>query len=260
MAARAAAGSRGRGLVTRPLGRQRQAVPPSGRRDAPDRRPERAHQRGVRRRLQRGQVARLGDEHDPDGRRDRRGDLVAGPRGGPLEPDPAGPGGQRARHRRQRPALRDDRPRRGRRAIGCWNDKYYWSFWRPITAIRLADTDGNPATVADPTWTPLFDPRPSRPPLVRPRSPTIRPATLASPARSSTRSRPSSAPTRSPSARSATTPRTTRTFARFSEALKEVIDARVWGGIHFRTADVQGSVLGMKVSHYLVKHYFRPAN
>ena len=42
--------------------------------------------------------------------------------------------------------------------IGCWNDKYYWQFWRPITAIREADTDGNPATQADPTWLPLFDP------------------------------------------------------------------------------------------------------
>ena len=42
--------------------------------------------------------------------------------------------------------------------IGCWNDKYYWQFWRPIAAIRAADTDGNPATQADPTWLPLFDP------------------------------------------------------------------------------------------------------
>ena len=42
--------------------------------------------------------------------------------------------------------------------IGCWNDKYYWQFWRPITAIRAADADGNPATQADPTWLPLFDP------------------------------------------------------------------------------------------------------
>ena len=41
-------------------------------------------------------------------------------------------------------------------AIGCWNDKYYWQSWRPITAIREADTDGNPATEADPTWWPLF--------------------------------------------------------------------------------------------------------
>jgi hypothetical protein len=45
-------------------------------------------------------------------------------------------------------------------------------------------------------------------------------------------------------------------FSRFSIALKEVLDARVWGGIHVRTADAQGSVIGLKVAHYLVKHYF----
>ena len=43
-------------------------------------------------------------------------------------------------------------------AIGCWNDKAYWSFWRPITAIREAAGDGNRATKANPTWVPLFDP------------------------------------------------------------------------------------------------------
>ena len=53
---------------------------------------------------------------------------------------------------------------------------------------------------------------------------------------------------------------TTRHFARFSDVLREVRDARVWGGIHFRTADVQGSVIGRKVSHYLVKHFFAPVS
>src|SRR6184192_757296 len=56
-------------------------------------------------------------------------------------------------------------------SIGCWNDKYYWQFWRPITAIREADTDGNPDTQADPTWLPLFDPATpvcNPPPLVTP--------------------------------------------------------------------------------------------
>ena len=51
-------------------------------------------------------------------------------------------------------------------AIACWNDKYHWYFWRPRAAIQEAATDGNPATVADPTWEPLFPPR-RRP---RPRS------------------------------------------------------------------------------------------
>ena len=43
-------------------------------------------------------------------------------------------------------------------AIGCWNNKYRWNTWRPITAVREAAGDGNPVTVADPGWTPLFDP------------------------------------------------------------------------------------------------------
>ena len=41
-------------------------------------------------------------------------------------------------------------------AISCWRAKYDFAFWRPITAIQRGDTDGNPATVADPTWTPLI--------------------------------------------------------------------------------------------------------
>ena len=49
-----------------------------------------------------------------------------------------------------------------------------------------------------------------------------------------------------------------RSFERFSEALKEIIDARVWSGIHFRTADVQGAVLGKKVARHMRKHYFQP--
>jgi hypothetical protein len=148
-------------------------------------------------------------------------------------------------------------------AIGCWNDKYYWQFWRPITAIREADTDGNPATEADPTWLPLFDPA----------TPVCNPPLLVTPPFPD-----------HPSGHACATGAfvntlqnffgtdkiavsvfsskscTTRSFERFSDMLKEVIDARVWAGIHFRTADVQGSVLGNKVAHYLKKHYFQPVH
>ena len=40
--------------------------------------------------------------------------------------------------------------------IASWDAKYTYMFWRPITAIRAGDTDGNPETLADPTWTPLI--------------------------------------------------------------------------------------------------------
>jgi hypothetical protein len=145
--------------------------------------------------------------------------------------------------------------------IGCWNDNYYYWFWRPITAIREADTDGNPATEADPTWLPLFDPS----------TPVCNPPLLFTPPFPDHPSGHCSATSAfvqtlqnffgtdkiSFSAFSNKSC-TTRSFERFSDALKEVIDARVWAGIHFRTADVQGAVIGNKVAHYLRKHYFRP--
>jgi PAP2 superfamily len=144
--------------------------------------------------------------------------------------------------------------------IGCYEEKYYWKFWRPITAIREADTDGNPATEADTNWTPLFDPSTPQggPPLSTPPFPD----------HPSAHSCASSAIVHSMqtffgtdkvpfSAFSIRTGKT-RSFDRLSDALKEVIDARVWGGIHFRTADVQGAVLGKKVAHYERKHYFEP--
>ena len=96
-------------------------------------------------------------------------------------------------------------------AIGCRHKKYRWNFWRPITAIREADTDGNPATTADPRGLPLFDPSTpvaagGRHRWSPPRSPRTRRATSAPPARSSARCSTSSAATACRSARRATSP------------------------------------------------------
>ena len=142
-------------------------------------------------------------------------------------------------------------------AIACWTDKYYWSSWRPITAIRLADTDGNAATVADQEWTPLFS---SAPPLTTPAFPehpsghtcvsgaiveTLKnffgtgkvPVEFSSPLTS-----------------------TTRAYDRLGQVIHEIIDARVWAGIHFRTADRQGFVIGKRVAHQLDRRYFAPVD
>src|SRR5438128_805745 len=149
-------------------------------------------------------------------------------------------------------------------AIGCWNDKYYWQFWRPITAIREADTDGNPDTQADPTWLPLFDPAT---PVCNPLFPLLTPPfpdhpaghACATGAFVNTLQNFFGTDKISFSAFSNKSC-TTRSFERFSDMLSEVIDARVWAGIHFRTADTQGSVLGKKVAQYLKKHYFQPVH
>src|SRR5213594_427129 len=146
-------------------------------------------------------------------------------------------------------------------SIGCWNDKYYWQFWRPITAIREADTDGNPDTQADPTWLPLFDPATpvcNLPSLVTPPFPEHPSGHACATAAFVNTLQNFFGTDKIGFSAFSNKSCTTRSFDRFSDALKEVIDARVWGGIHFRTADTQGAVLGKKVAQYLKKHYFQP--
>jgi hypothetical protein len=146
--------------------------------------------------------------------------------------------------------------------IGCYNDKYHWLFWRPITAIREGDSDGNPETVGDPTWTPLFDPATQQggPPLSTPPFPDHPSAhSCASSAIVHTLQRFFHSDKIGFSAFSIRTGKT-RSFERLSDVLDEIVDARVWGGIHFRTADEQGAKLGKQVAHYLSEHYFQPTH
>jgi hypothetical protein len=147
-------------------------------------------------------------------------------------------------------------------AISCWNDKYYWQFWRPVAAIREADTDGNPATTADPAWLPLFDPSTATtPPLSNPPFPDhpsghgcVTGATLGAVESFFGTDKVTV------HVSSGRYPGEVRTFARLSTAMDEVVDARVWGGIHFRTADVVGAQIGAKVARWTDKHYFEPVH
>ena len=147
-------------------------------------------------------------------------------------------------------------------AIGCWNNKYYYNSWRPITAIREADTDGNPATTADPNWTPLFDPAT---PVAAGQLPLVTPPFPENPSGHNCAAGAILGTLRyffatddigftATSSKSGTT----RTFHSLSDVLKENINARVWAGIHFRTSDLQGVKLGMTVARYLHNHYLQP--
>jgi hypothetical protein len=146
-------------------------------------------------------------------------------------------------------------------AIGCWSNKYHWNFWRPITAIREAASDGNPATMPDPGWTPLFDPStpvaPGQAPLVTPPFPD-HPSGHNCAAGAIVRTlRMFFGTDRIGFTATSTKSGTTRSFARLSDALRENIDARVWAGIHFRTADLDGARLGEKVARYVYRHAFQ---
>jgi hypothetical protein len=133
-------------------------------------------------------------------------------------------------------------------SIDCWNDKYYWDFWRPWHAIQRADEDGNPDTEPDPTWTALL----TAPYPEHPSGHIAGDGAYLEVLQSFFGDRTGFEVT------SARFPGELRHFDHFSVALREIIDARIWAGLHFRTADVQAKVLGRKVVHYMEMHYFQP--
>jgi hypothetical protein len=133
--------------------------------------------------------------------------------------------------------------------IGCWDSKAYWSNWRPITAIRLADTDGNPKTIADPNWLPLI-PTPPYPDV--PSGYNCITSAVFHTAQDFFGTDKVAFVVHSNVTNS------NRSYGRFSDVWHDTVDARIMDGIHFRTADEQGVVLGKNVAHWLDKNYFQP--
>jgi hypothetical protein len=133
--------------------------------------------------------------------------------------------------------------------IACFDAKYHYAFWRPVTAIRAGDTDGNDATVGEPGWSPVLPATPNHPDY--------------------------------PSAHSCITPAGGRVIANFlhtdsidltvpsltglgdrhfadvKSLETEVVNARIWGGIHFRSAVEDGVAIGKKVAKQVLAHNFR---
>ena len=151
--------------------------------------------------------------------------------------------------------------------ITTWSDKYARNFWRPITAIRHGDADGNAATAGDPDWIPLFNPSLSPaiggagPALITPPYPE-HPSGATAYASASMHALASFFGTDEMTfyATSSRFPGEQRFFQRFSDVTNEILEARIWAGIHFRNADVQSAELGAEVERYIHKHYFAAAH
>jgi membrane-associated phospholipid phosphatase len=136
-------------------------------------------------------------------------------------------------------------------AIACWEAKYHYVAWRPVTAIPLGDTDGNPATTADPSWMPLF-------------------ATPAHPEYPSGHSTLSGAAAvvlagffgekRHFNVDNDLMIGVTRSFRSFSQALDEVKNARIFAGIHFRSACDDGQATGIQVANWVLDNALLPAH
>ena len=131
--------------------------------------------------------------------------------------------------------------------IACWEAKYHYMLWRPNHAIQRADTDGNPATTPDPTWLPLVTGN-------HPEYPSGHGCftgavtkslqeffgtkwlelTLTSPVTG-----------------------TSRTYTQLGQLVSEVKDARVWGGLHYRTTMEETAKHFPRIARDVWRHHFR---
>jgi hypothetical protein len=140
-------------------------------------------------------------------------------------------------------------------AIICsWESKYFYVFWRPVTAIREGDNDGNPKTTGDSTWLPF---------LVTPPYPdytsgannvsgsTIRILHRFFQGEKMDFSLTSNFPA---------TIEKTRYYTKFSDVADEVVEVRILQGIHFRTADKVARKQGKSVADYVFENFLRPLN
>lgn len=134
-------------------------------------------------------------------------------------------------------------------AIGCWDSKYEYTFWRPITAIALAAADGNASTDPDATWLPLIG-TPPHPDYLSGHA-----CQSGAAARVLARYFGDNTSFR---VMSNQMPGVVRSFHSFSEAIEEVSNARIYAGIHFRTACELGKDLGIHVADYAIDHAFLP--
>jgi hypothetical protein len=137
-------------------------------------------------------------------------------------------------------------------AISCWESKYHYNFWRPETAIREGDNDGNPGTAGDPDWVP-FIPTPPYPDHSSGANnlggsttgilelyfgsdefefsiTSSTPGLLVNP----------------------------RPYHRFSDASLEVVEVRILHGVHFQTADEAARRQGRRVAHWVFMKSLRP--
>ena len=135
--------------------------------------------------------------------------------------------------------------------ITAWHDKRLWNFWRPITAIQEGDNDGNPWTVGDSTWTPQL-------------------TTPAYPEYTSGANNLTASMTRvlahlfgdktefHVTSTTIAAPKNDKIYERFSDMAQDVVDVRVYQGIHFRTADEVARRQGKRSADWAVSHVLRP--
>jgi len=140
--------------------------------------------------------------------------------------------------------------------IGCYDSKFFYEAWRPITAIRNADIDGNPDTTADPNWSPLLT-TPAHPEYPSQHGCFTAGFTRALAAALGTNHLDVTMPG---GANGSTNLSVTQHFKTVNDIQKQEIDARVWIGFHFRNSVKQGEKLGNNVAGWELDRFFQPSD
>lgn len=135
--------------------------------------------------------------------------------------------------------------------VAGWDSKFHWDFWRPYTAIRAGDTDGNLRTVKDAAWKSYLE----TPPVQD--YPSTHSVLGAGAAEVLMRAFRTDHVPFSMDSTTALPANPVRSFSTFTQAADENADSRVMAGIHFRFSTEQGQALGRKVGRYLVNHYLQ---
>ncbi len=137
--------------------------------------------------------------------------------------------------------------------IAVFDAKYHYNFWRPITAIRNGDIDGNPATDREATWQPIA-PTPMHPEY--PCAHCIASGSVAGVVKAvlGTTDIPEITMT------SPTAPGVSHRWTNLTAFTEEVANARIWAGFHYRFSTRVGTDMGLQIGEYVVKNVMQPAN
>ena len=136
--------------------------------------------------------------------------------------------------------------------ITSWDSKLFFNLWRPVTAIQEGDNDGNPNTVGDPTWQSLIN-NPNYPDYTSGAN-NVTGAMTRTLALFFGRDK----LTFEVTSLAPLAVQKTRTYRRFSEAAQDVVDARIYLGIHFRFADTAARTQGRRVAEWTFNHFLLP--
>jgi hypothetical protein len=135
--------------------------------------------------------------------------------------------------------------------IAVFDAKYHYNFWRPVTAIRNGDIDGNDATERDPSWTPFID-TPMHPEY--PCAHCILSATVGTVLQAEI----GAGPVPTLTTTSVTANGAARSWTKIDDFMQEVASARIYDGVHYRYSTEVGTAMGKQIGEVSAAKYLRP--